>query len=81
MSTVEEEQKKQEAVKQDVKVCDHIGYFVGFGFEVIPSTEGGFVCLTSQNCMMCGETLIKMTTIGASKPPEAKKSNIILDKN
>lgn len=71
--TPQTEKAKQDKVKKDREACDHIGYFIGYGMEVLPVTNG-VVVLSAVNCMMCGESFIKSSTILTNeKAPDGKK--------
>lgn len=67
------EKEKQEKVQQKRENCDHVGYYVGHGFEIINVGDGGIVGVSAINCMMCGAVFYPKGEIIPPMPKEGKK--------
>lgn len=73
------EQERQQLVEKNKENCQHVGYYVGFGMEIIPMLNGQIQVITGQNCMMCGETFVKMAVVGKEQQPiHPPKNDIVL---
>ncbi len=52
-----------EAVRKDKKACDHVGFYVGFGFEMIQQPSGELMGVCAITCMMCGAVFCPKITV------------------
>lgn len=65
-----------EEVRKDKEKCDHVGFYVPIGMEMVQAADGAVLCITGVLCMMCGKIFLPKTEIlpGASKEaPEPNK--------
>ena len=52
-----------DAVKKDRKNCDHVGFHVGYGFEMIQMPDGSMEGIHAIVCMMCGAVFCPRTVV------------------
>lgn len=72
--SVKEEKAKQAKVQKDSKKCDHVGYYVGFGFQTLPLDDGSVLGVCAITCMMCGMIFMpKEIIIPAPKSPTGQE--------
>lgn len=72
-------QKAIEEVRKNKEACDHVGFYVPIGMEMVQAVDGSVLCITGVLCMMCGKIFLPKTEIlpGAGSVPEEPKPGII----